>query len=119
MAAFRRAYPKAQGWLIGAEGLKLAHPTDWNPPAGTKGMFWIYAVATRSGATARTYATGPVRIGSAAPGNYQFGPTVGGPFSQINVGTPATVPAPNALALTAPRKTPKAKRTTATTATKK
>ncbi len=96
-----------------AEGVDLSSGSatlNWNPPAGTKGMFWIYAVATRSGATARTYATGPVRIGSAALGSYQFGPGVGGPFSQINVGTPATVPAPNAMALTAPKKTPKVKR---------
>ena len=100
-----------------AEGVDLSSGSatvDWNPPAGTKGMFWIYAVATRSGASARTYATGPVRIGSATPGSYQFGPAVGGPFSQINVGTPATVPAPNSLALTAPKKT-KAKHPTATT----
>ena len=91
---------------------------EWTPPAGTRGTFWIYALASRGGTSARTYATGPVRIGSATPAAYQFGGAVGGPFSQINVG--AVAAAPDTLGLVASSATvkptkKKAPRTTRTT----
>ena len=69
---------------------------NWQPPAGTKGTFWIYAVTTRGSMSSRTYSTGPVRIGSPV-GKYTFGPATGGPQGQINFGakpaSSATIPA--------------------------
>jgi hypothetical protein len=84
---------------------------NWTPPAGTKGLFWIYAVTTRGGFSTRTYSTGPVRMGSPV-GKYTFGPATGGPQGQINfgvkpeaVGVPTGNP-PAALALTPTTKKP-------------
>lgn len=96
----------------GFDGTPIAENVDlssgsaavaWNPPAGTKGTYWIYAVANRGGVVGRTYSTGPVRIGSpSGPASYQFGPAVGGQYSQVNVGAVADkAPIPNSLALVA------------------
>ena len=68
-----------------------AATVNWQPPAGTKGTFWIYAVTTRGAVSSRTYSTGPVRMGSPV-GKYSFGPATGGPQGQINFGVKPAVP---------------------------
>ena len=77
---------------------------NWQPPAGTNGTFWIYALSSRGAITSRTYATGPLRMG-APVGKYSFGPATGGPHGQINF---ATRPgAPTATAKSTTRTPPK------------
>jgi hypothetical protein len=71
----------------------------WQPPAGTKGTFWIHSTIRRGGASVQRYSTGPVRMGvPSGPTAYTFGQAVGGPASQVGVSDSA----PADLALTAP-----------------
>ncbi len=87
-----------------ADGVDLSAgiaTVDWQPPSGTKGLFWIYAITTRGAVSTRTYSTGPVRIGSPV-GKYTFGPATGGPQGQINFGVKPGQPIPTSLALTSP-----------------
>jgi hypothetical protein len=91
----------------GFDGVLVARNVDlssgkatvkWEPPAGTKGTFWIHSTIRRGGISVQRYSTGPVRMGAASgPAAYTFGPAVGGPASQIGVSD-----APTGLALTTP-----------------